>query len=107
MPGPRSKNVRTAPTDLRAGRVKICPDPTDLHKIWAKICSDSQSDLPPNFQGSSLRSKSAEFVRVSMNKRRVCTRFHEKVINLEALGCYLSVHNIAPIRFDKQLPSDV
>jgi hypothetical protein len=54
-----------------------------------------------------LRSKSAEFVRVSMNKRRVCTRFHEKVINLEALGCCLSVYNISLIHSDKQLPSDV
>ena len=53
--GPPAKNVRTThPTCMPGGSKFVRTQPT-FCKFWAKICSDSQSDLPPNFQGSCSR----------------------------------------------------
>ena len=55
-PGPPVQNVRTTPCRARptclSGEPKFVRTQPTFHKFWAKVRSDSRSDLPPDFRGS-------------------------------------------------------
>ena len=48
--------ISTHPADIApVRRVKVCSHAPDLLQIWAKKCSDSESNLPPIFRGPRLQ----------------------------------------------------
>ena len=53
---PPPSAISTNPANIAPVRqIKVCSHAPNLLWIWAKKCSDSEIDLPPNFQGPRLQ----------------------------------------------------